>query len=150
MEETFKEFSLLNPSFEIRNVGKSGYRTKGWETAVYFNSRLVSGKLLDDYIDEIKSDTPTTKGSIIQGKFYGFPNCCVEAFASSDVSRIFVITEEMLRKRYEEPELSNPFRNHSEQFNGKYVEHVPCKKYCFETSRLAEKYKPILDFVDVI
>jgi hypothetical protein len=140
---------------------------------VFYNPPLVSPKLLSDFLYEERAGwDPFSRESVYGvGRFFGFPDCCINAWHEglyysdrgqrlqkfySDESiadrSVLPFTEADLiafdmRKHGFKVRTADPTKNHRDQLTIVYCEHWPCSPYCKESSEIALRYKPVVDFV---
>lgn len=130
--------SWLNPDFEF---ACSEHRIMEWEVAVFHNSKAVSraeealgvSDLVPSYMKAAASKNPTQGFHRVLGRFYGFPECCIDWFSSRDMnSRALEAVD-------------NKHHPHIH-----YLEHIPCSPDCAGSTELAMSYKPVRDFLDAL
>lgn len=130
---------------------------------VCYNSELVPPQLLSEYIQICTTLDFSHDCSEVMGRFYGFPECCIKAFedniAYDSISPGFHLSRKVVpvsESRYRDLK-EKGFRSRREALADfdrselrRYIEHLPCSQDCRPTYQLASRYRPIVDFVELI
>lgn len=138
LSSAFEDFEIVHVNEpRLSPVYKPG-------TILYYNRTALARidgweQVLEKMVSQAKADRAITREEamigkhkalgidhVASGRFYGFPECCIEAFGSG--KSVPVGAGEY----------------------GRYLEHAPCSDGCHASYDMAERYRPILEFVEDI